>query len=71
MVSELGTRFRCPCGEWIGLTVTVGSSERRDDGTVVLPIAFDEDQFKQDFSTHLLADPTNPSHYQFVTVADG
>jgi hypothetical protein len=71
MVNDLCTRLQCPCGEWIGLTLTVGASQYGADGSVVLPVWFDVDQFKQDVSDHLLADPTNPAHYDSVGEEDG
>lgn len=70
MVGELGTRFQCPCGEWVGLTLTVGRTVREGD-RLALPISFDKDQFIQDFSTHVLDDPLNENHTPFVkTVSD-
>lgn len=70
-MNSLGTRFQCPCGEWIGLTLTVGETRTRGDGSVELPISFDKDQFVQDFSTHVLDDPTNENHTLFVKAVHG
>jgi hypothetical protein len=50
--------------------LTVGKTVRREDGSMVLPISFDQDQFKQNMSDHLLADPTNPRHADLVVQVD-
>jgi hypothetical protein len=66
MIGELGTRLQCPCGEWVGLTLTAGPAQREGGGRLVMPITFDKDQFILDFSTHVLDDPTNENHTPFV-----
>jgi hypothetical protein len=70
-LNEIGTRVQCPCGEWLGLTLTVGKTERRKDGSITLPLSFDTEQFKQDFEDHIVADPENEQHAQFVVTVDG
>jgi hypothetical protein len=69
-LNELGTVVRCPCGDWMDVPLTVGKTVRREDGSMVLPISFDQDQFKQNMSDHLLADPTNPRHADLVVQVD-
>lgn len=68
-VSEMGTRLQCPCGEWVGLTLTVGEAQREGDRPV-LPLSFDKDQFIRDFSDHVMTDPTNEDHAPFVKAVD-
>lgn len=66
-INPVGTRLQCPCGEWVGMTLTAGPTQREGD-RLVLPISFDKAQFTEDFTAHVMADPTNADHAQFVKV---
>lgn len=68
--NELGTKFNCPCGDRVNLTMTVGTPTREGEKTI-LPLSFDKDQFVEDFSAHVLADPENEQHAPFVVAVDG
>lgn len=66
MINETGTKMRCPCGEWIDLTLMAGVT-RRERGGYTMPISFDKDKFVEDFSAHVLANPEHDDHARFVT----
>ena len=57
MVQIQGSRMRCPdCGAWLDLPITVGETTQVGN-QIVMPVGILEDQFREDMTAHVMADP--------------